>query len=106
EQSGERRRKSMILELETQVGFKVRRREEAEFQLEAGASRLEVLFDSKKRMPVPQQFLGPIRHDDEDPHRCETARHVPEQIDRRHISPVDVVEKEEERLRAGGFPEK
>src|SRR4029453_17169792 len=97
-QFDEASRKQMSREFETDVRFDILGGEEFELQLAAVAACLEIVFDAQERTALAQELFGSIRDHDEERHRLKSADDVTEQIDRRNVPPMHVIEKKDQRL--------
>ena len=60
-------------------------------------SRLQLESQRRERMIGQKQIGRPKRRNDQDPHRVETRRQIAQEVDGRRVSPVDIVEKQDDR---------
>lgn len=96
---GERGRERVVREFEREVALDVRPLEKAQRQVFEQAARPKVALDIEKWVLHQRHFRRPVRREHEHAHIGEAAREIVQQIDRRDVGPVQVVEEQNDRLR-------
>ena len=77
--------------------------EEPKGDLFERAVRSELVADGEKRV-LRQRHIGrPVRRQHEQPHLVEAAGQIVQHVDRGHVRPVEIVEKQDERTQPRGL---
>src|SRR5262245_57175140 len=90
----------VIWELERQVLTDLFSRQKLQGDLAAHAASLQIGFELQKRMLGKQKVRGAVGRHHEQPKLTKLTGEVGQEIDSRDIRPVDVVKKQNDRLRA------
>ena len=98
-----RGRKAVLRKHDRQISLDVHAFEEPELDLLERAVPAQLLADREERVLRQRHVGGPIRRHDEQSHLIEAARKVVQHVDRGHVRPLQVVEKEDERTQPGRF---
>jgi hypothetical protein len=90
-------RKRMLGKLKREIRVHIAAFEQRHGNFATTHSRLQLESQRRERMIGQKQIGRPKRRNDQDPHRVETRRQIAQEVDGRRVSPVDIVEKQDDR---------
>jgi hypothetical protein len=87
----------MIRKLQRQIAFDVFQRQELERQFREQPADLQIAANLQERMLRDGHLGRPVGAEQQHPHAVEACDQVVEQVDRGHVSPVEIVEEHHQR---------
>ena len=92
---------SMSRKLKREIVFDILPSEKTETNLSTSTTSLEIELDGHERMLGQQHLLDSIRDHNQRPHRIKLCAQVVQEVDRRDISPVHVIQEHDHGINPG-----